>query len=294
MPYILKNNNLEVYIDDPSENYQSSRFDWTGKVTHVKYNGIPFTTSEKINEVQNEQLGKGFYNEFGIKTALGFKETKIGNWFHKIGIGLLKKESKKYKFSKHFEIQPAKFRTIKEGSKVVIICTSETVNGYSYILQKEFTLKEDSLEISYRLENTGSKIIETDEYVHNFISINHTPIQSDYCLNFPFTLHPEVFGKIVNKEAKVDIKKNQICFINNPKEQFFFSRLAGKKCLSATWEIIDQAQKIGVREVVSFDAYKINVWGWSHVVSPELYHQIILHPSEKTHWTRSYQFFQNS
>ena len=36
-------------------------------------------------------MEKDFINEFGIDTALGFDETDIGGWFHKIGIGFIKK-----------------------------------------------------------------------------------------------------------------------------------------------------------------------------------------------------------
>lgn len=42
---------------------------------------------------------KGFYNEFGIDTPIAYEETKEGGYFHKIGIGLLKKEEEQYWFS---------------------------------------------------------------------------------------------------------------------------------------------------------------------------------------------------
>jgi hypothetical protein len=46
------------------------------------------------HDFKNEhQQGKGFYNEFGMDTALGFEEAAIGGWFHKIGVGLLKKKT---------------------------------------------------------------------------------------------------------------------------------------------------------------------------------------------------------
>ena len=36
MAHILKNENLELHIDTPFENYNFSRFDWTGKIIKVK------------------------------------------------------------------------------------------------------------------------------------------------------------------------------------------------------------------------------------------------------------------
>lgn len=292
MPHILKNNFLEVLIDDPLENYNSARFDWTGKITQVLYQGIPFTTSEIVHGNKDNGYGKGLYNEFGIKTALGFKEAEVGEWFHKIGIGLLKKGSKKYKFSNNYEIKPAKFQVTVEEDKISINCISDSLNGFSYLLKKVISLKEDCLEISYFLENTGSKIIETDEYAHNFLSINNSPIQTDYVLSFPFQLKPEVFGKTVNKEGKIDFIQNKVIFNDHPKEPFFFNRLSGKNPIQAEWELIHLNHKVGVREVVNFKAKKVTIWGSSHVISPELYHSLHIKPSENAHWKRSYFFFQ--
>ena len=35
MSHILKNKNLEIQIDLPAENYNFSRFDWTGNIVSV-------------------------------------------------------------------------------------------------------------------------------------------------------------------------------------------------------------------------------------------------------------------
>ena len=96
MPVFLKNKFIEVTIDLPEDNYQFSRFDWSGKIVDFKYRGIPITTTEKPFQKDNDPFGKGLYNEFGIQDALGFHEAPIGGWFHKIGVGLLKKDSEQY------------------------------------------------------------------------------------------------------------------------------------------------------------------------------------------------------
>ena len=100
MAHILKNNHLELHIDAPTENYSCTRFDWTGKISQLKFQNIPLTTIENTDLINTACFGKGFYNEFGIDTPLGFHETAIGGWFHKIGIGLLKKENEQYLFHK--------------------------------------------------------------------------------------------------------------------------------------------------------------------------------------------------
>ena len=58
--YILENKNLQIHIDLPLEAYQVSRFDWTGKITAVKYKGIYVSGTEKLNHKDSMIYGKGF------------------------------------------------------------------------------------------------------------------------------------------------------------------------------------------------------------------------------------------
>ncbi|MGB5270962.1 MAG: hypothetical protein WBN52_10700 [Eudoraea sp.] len=55
----------------------------------MKFKDIQVSGVERTDGHNENYFGKGFYNEFGIDKALGFDETDIGGWFHKIGIGLL-------------------------------------------------------------------------------------------------------------------------------------------------------------------------------------------------------------
>ncbi len=193
MPHLIKNKNLEVHIDLPEEGYSFSRFDWTGKITQVKFQNTPLSIAERTDMVHDAEFGKGFYNEFGMDTALGFEETTIGGWFHKIGVGLLKKEDDQYLFHKKYEIKPAQFEITTTMDKILINCISESVNGYAYVLKKEIVLQESGFTINYQLDNTGEKDIRTEEYVHNFMAINSALMGSDYVLKFPFQLKPGLF-----------------------------------------------------------------------------------------------------
>ena len=222
MAHILKNNHLELHIDAPTENYSCTRFDWTGKISQLKFQNIPLTTIENTDLINTACFGKGFYNEFGIDTPLGFNETAIGGWFHKIGVGLLKKENEQYLFHKKYAVKPAKFSVSTEANAVIIHCTSEAVNGYSYKLTKEIELHHSSFTIKYTLHNIGEKEIITDEYTHNFMAINKASIGQNYELSFPFQLKPALFEETVNTEQKVAIGDQKIKFKDTPKEPFFF------------------------------------------------------------------------
>ncbi len=291
MPHILKNNTLEIQIDLPEEGYNFSRFDWSAKITQVKFQIIPLSIAERIDIMSDADLGKGFYNEFGIDSALGFEETAIGGWFHKIGVGLLKKEDDQYLFHKKYKIKPApaQFKITTAPNKILISCISAAVIGYAYVLKKEIALQGSGFTINYQLENTGEKDIRTDEYVHNFMAINNELMGSDYVLKFPFQLKPELFGETVNNEQKVILGPNKIGFRGTPEEQFFFSNLSGGENVETSWELLHHKHKIGISEAASFKTNKVNLWGWKHVISPELFIDIFIKPGQSKEWSRVYK-----
>ncbi|MCF8380812.1 MAG: hypothetical protein K9H49_14665 [Bacteroidales bacterium] len=291
-PLILKNSNLEIHIAHPLEYYKGSRFDWTGKIISVKYKSIEVTGVEKMKVQDEFNYGKGFYNEFGIEAAVGFSETKMGDWFHKIGVGLLKKQAEEYSFATNYEIRPAEFTVSSLPNKIKIHCKSQSINDYAYELIKEIELLESSFVIHYFLKNTGEKAIITNEYNHNFLAVNKDLIGSNYVLTFPFEIKPKLFGETVNPEQKVTIGQNKISFSGTPQEQFFFSKLSGNEKVPASWELINTKNKPGISETGNFTTQKINLWGWKHVISPELFFEINIKPGEEIRWERRYRIFE--
>lgn len=290
MSLFLKNKNLEIRIDAPLENYQHARFDWTGKIVSVHYQKIPVFGVEKPNTSPKSSFGRGFYNEFGIENAIGYDETPVGDWFHKIGVGLLKKEEGPYDFSKSYKIKPASFQVEQTKSKLFIICTSELINGYAYILTKEIALSATGFELHYKLINTGEKTIRTEEYNHNFLAIDQLSVGKEYLLKFPFSLEPNLFGENINPEKLVKIGSKSIGFENTPKEVYFFSNLSRGKLVKPSWELIHREKNIGIRETTNFETRKINLWGCQHVISPELFFDVIVDPGKTIEWSRNYHF----
>jgi hypothetical protein len=292
MTHVLKNKKLEIQIDLPQTNYNFSRFDWSGKIVSVKYKGITVSGAEKLNNEDENKSGKGFYNEFGINSAIGYDDIKEGDWFHKIGVGLLKKDSGEYLFSRKYEIQPAAFNVTVKSDKIIISCKSQIANGYAYEYKKEIALVEGGFIVRYHLKNTGAKTIVTSEYDHNFIAVNDEFISSNYILKFPFYVKPQLFEVTVNPEGKVEIGQKEITFNGTPNEQFFFSNLSGGENIEANWEIVNTKSKIGISETGSFKTNKVNLWGWKHVISPELFFDISVEPGKEIEWSRTYKIFE--
>jgi hypothetical protein len=290
MTHTLKNELLEIHIDLPLDHYTSSRFDWTGKITTVKFKNSLVSSAEKT--ISDDLSGKGFYNEFGFDSPIAYNETEEGDWFHKIGIGLLKKDNKPYFFATDYPILSADFKVTIEDTKVIITCTSASLNGYSYILRKEIRIEDNCFIIHYYLQNTGEKIITTNEYVHNFLALDKDFIGPNYHLKFPFEIKPAFFGETVNPEGKVEMGQNTIGFNASPNEPFYFSNLSGDDTVEASWELINTKKNIGISEKGSFKTAKVNLWGCQHVICPELFIDINVAPNQSMEWSRTYTVFE--
>lgn len=292
MQGILKNDKLELIMDFPGENYRSSRFDGSGKIVDVLYKGISIGMTEHKDGANLNVAGRGFYNEFGMDSPPGFEETELGGWFHKIGVGLMRKDSQRYDFMKPYEITPLEFYKELNESSIAISAASPEVNGYAYHLKKIIELLPSGFRIKYQVRNTGTKRIIQEEYVHNFLAINRSRIGPEYVLEFPFTLDPKGFNEFVNPEQKVHFNDNKLSFSDNTKSEFFISNLNGKSEVSAQWTLINREYNIGIKEKASFSSKKVNLWGAGHVISPELFHQFSLEPGKTEEWSRTYSIFE--
>ena len=291
MTVVLKNRYALIHIDKPNQNYNHPRFDWTGKIVKVNYKGSILTGYEKENAPADSNIGRGFYNEFGIDRPIGFSECMNGEWFHKIGVGLLKKDGTEYSFDHPYEIKPLEFKIEADSTRAIIRCEGEEVNGYGYQYEKQVILKDHGFKIYYTIMNTGSKIIETDEYNHNFVMLDNDFIGRNYQLNFAFDLLPGEVGETLNPGDIVKIEKSKIEFTYAPSSPLFYSFLNGKSTVPARWEMINFRLGMGIREIGSFHCKKVNLWGWKGALSPELFCEVKVRPGEKQVWTREYQFF---
>lgn len=287
MAHILQNQHISLHVDLPEEGYQLSRFDWTGKITRFLFKGQNMTGYE-LPDPNVPNQGTGLFNEFGIDQPVGFEEIAIGDWFHKIGVGLLRKKASTYDFKDAFEIRPALFEVYPREDQLTMECYSDFQNGFAYVLKKVIRLETDGFSIHYQLMNKGKKAIKTNEYVHNFMAINNHPINPSYSLHLPFKTEPSSFIETVNPENLVNIGEREVSFLGNPRVPFFFSNLAGGKPVKASWTLENKTQKISLSETGSFKTEAVNLWGWGHVISPELFFQIDVAPGNLFNWSRRY------
>lgn len=294
IPIKLENELLRLDIQTPGNPYRGSRFDWTGQIVQVTYmNKHTFCTAELINGQLINEKGRGLYNEFGIDQPVGYDDCPIGGKFPKIGVGLLIKESNEpYNFFHNYKIQKYSFPYSVEKNRVQFFCESEVNrHEYSFQLEKQIQLSHNSFTINYTLRNKGSKVIRTNEYVHNFLSINNKNISCDYRLSFPFKINRQQFNQLVDPYNILNINDESLTWNSVPTAPFFIDGLNGDSIGKGGWSLINLKEKVGMKEIISPTAAKTNLWGNTHVVSPELFVNIVISPGSEYSWFRTFTVF---
>jgi len=294
MSITLKNADITLKLEKAGERYRGSRFDWNGLVSAVAFRGISLLGEEKPPFTRNDRIfGRGLHNEFGIKRCIGYDDCAEGDWFPKIGTGWLQKNDKPYFFYDQYPLEKLSFGCEVSGSSAAIFaCDSGERNGYAYRYAKTVALRPDGFSLSYSLENTGSKPLATDEYVHNFLCIAGRGMDSGYSLEFPWTLDPARFGENVNPDGILRLEGKRVLIAGKTAKQFYLGGMSegvgAKEGLAASWTLRDEKKKISLSEKGSFAPTGVHLWGWKSVISPELFCSFDIAPGNRFSWERVY------
>ena len=318
-PILLRSNRLTVQIAPPGSVYRGTRFDWTGFITQVTLDGVhTFCISESL-QTDRSPGGIGLCNEFGNEKPVGYVDARPGEAFPKLGIGLLgRPKADQYNFTRTYNI----IQTFPVSHHITPDTLSIQVDpldcrGYAVRLKKTFTVKDTWLHIFYELENTGNKTIDTHEYCHNFISIDRQVISPDYHLHLPYPIEMEniaasyrsmlpgivrkivpvvLTDKLIDSILKrglraVAIEGDDLSFRFSPKTWFYLRTSGFSQSQGSQWEIKLHSSGVGLREYDDFAPARVAVWGAKHVISAEVFLDIVLKPGEAMTWLRRYEFF---
>ncbi|MBU5444597.1 hypothetical protein [Paenibacillus sp. MSJ-34] len=287
----LVSDRLCVDIAEPGE-CRGARFDRTAFVTQVRLieGGHTFCVREHPSS-HVRGGGAGLCNEFGIFQGIGYEETRVGERFPKLGVGLLeRRDEAEYDFRADYKATPFEVEVRTDRRSAEFVVHPADCRGYAARLAKTVTLQGSGLSIRYLLENVGSRPIRTHEYTHNFIGIDGHPIGPDYRLAFSFPvaaaqMEPDYTPRVLEFGGR-DIRWR------HAPEREFYCRLEGFGSGEAvSWEAMHLPSGAGMRETVTRPASMIALWGAPHVVSPEVFVEIDLRPGESMTWTRTYEFF---
>ncbi|MCU4156441.1 hypothetical protein J1N10_10665 [Carboxylicivirga sp. A043] len=284
----LFNGHIKLSIEEPHEGYVGTRFDWTGKVVQLWWKNTPLCSTELAGSNSFMQ-GKGFFNEFGISEAIGYDSCQPGDYFPKIGVGLLKKENAKpYDFFHQYDNLPFEFTTRMENLSVTLACINRHPQSAFY-LEKKISLTDSGFIIDYQLENRGHLVFSTNEYVHNFLSPGNRFLSKHTQLSIGDEINALSFSEGLNPGDCLSFSKNQISWQCTPVSDFFFENIAQVSGAGKHWTLLDKQLKLALSERVDFIPHKINLWGRAHVLSPELFKNIKLMPGETDRWQRVFE-----
>lgn len=284
----------EIYLPDRENGYyRATRFDWSGVIASLEYNGHQYFGRwfDDYDPYTHDAI-LGPVEEF---TPLGFEETVPGDHFVMIGVGALKRpdENDHNRFLLYEIADYGEWIVETYNDRVVFIHELSDINGYSYEYHKIVKLTEDQPELvlEHKLKNTGTRVIETSVYNHNFFTIDEEPTGPGIRIIFPFDVYAEGtgFGSIAKTVG------NEIQYIRQLKkgENVFSSDLQGFGDTSEDYDIRIENMKTGagVRITGDHPIERLVFWASSRTSCPEPYIHLKVEPGEEIQWGIRYEFY---
>jgi hypothetical protein len=275
--------------------YRGTRFDWDGVVESLTYDGHNFFGKwfDGYEPTRHDAI-MGPVEEFRTDDAAFYDDVKPGGFFMKIGVGLLEKpDNEKYsQFRTYPLVGPGKRTVTPESDRVSFSHELGDGDGHAYFYKKTLRLvyRKPELIIEHSLTNTGTKVIDTNVYNHDFYMIDNEPAGPSYRVRFTFV-----------PQAKNDLK--DILVIEGKELQYkrelksggesLFTPISGFGDTDADNDITveNTTAKAGVREIGDRPLSNIDFWTIRSTVCPEAYIHMRLQPGKTFKWKITYQFY---
>ena len=282
----------KLYLPDAKNGYyRSTRFDWSGVIPELKYQGHDyFGQWFPVYDPKIHDAILGPVEEF---SAIGYEQAPAGGEFVRIGIGGLRKpETRRFESFGYYEIiNPGKWTVKKAKDNVSFTHQLKDAAGYSYVYEKKVKLVKGKpqMVLEHKLKNTGKKAIQTSVYCHNFFMIDQEPTGPNIVIKFAFPL------SVSKEDPLVRINGQQIEYTRKfePKESVFFGDVQkhSKSVRDYDFRIENIKTRAGVRITCDKPISKINFWSSSTTQCPEPYIDINIQPGESFSWNITYDFY---
>jgi hypothetical protein len=299
----LSNGKLDalVFLPDTAQGYyRSTRFDWSGVVGCISYQGHTFWGEwfSQYDPLVNDSI-TGPVEEFRSQDGgLGYAEAKPGDLFVKIGVGTLRKISDSpYKFGFAYPIVDTGKWTVHTSKLAVRFQQRlQSPTGIAYIYTKTLRLDKNGsiLALEHELKNTGSKAIVTDVYDHDFFMLDKRPTGPGMSIRFPFTPEVKESPDTTFDPTMAKIEGNTIIYLKELQpHQTVAGYIAGYSDKASDYDITveDKNAGIGVQQTSDSPISKFYLWSIRSTISPEAYIHLDVEPGKTQHWKIQYRFF---
>jgi hypothetical protein len=284
---------MKIYLPDPQNGYyRAARFDWSGIIYSLEYDGHQFFGEWKPTHDPKEHDGITGPVESFRGEGMGFEEAKPGEQFMRIGVGMLEKqEDTIYHFSKNYKITDFGKWTFKKGPDWIQFQHRLNSNiGWSYVYTKKIILLKEKpgFIIEHTLKNTGQKTIDSDQFNHNFFVIDADTTGPHFKVEFPFTI-TETKG-LSDPSSAVRIEKQQLSFKKKLSGDYVWMDIKGFGTKLSDHQVRIMNEKMGAGVQIKGDKplYRLIFWASKKTLSPENYVLLHIEPGKSEHWTSTY------
>lgn len=270
---ILKNNHLEIFIDDNTK-YTGTRFDHTLLISQVILdNEHTFLGIEKT-PAGTGTGGVGLYSGWLWK-----KEIRRNGKYPMPGIGWLHiPENEEYSIRKNYDYDPALINIEKETCSEIII---ESIMPDFCRVMKRATINKSELTIETSLYNDYHEPFVIEEYCHNFIMIDNHVIDHNYSVHFPCI-------------PTIEMVRGSIELSDKYYSPVGFEKKIGTIALSMKEHIPDSVEvKNGICSVkISESSMPGRIYHWisEAAICPEAYQDMSIFPGDIGKFSRTYSF----
>jgi hypothetical protein len=286
---------MTLYLPDAQQGYyRGTRFDWSGAITSLKWNGHEYfgpwfeRHDPKIHDAITGPVEEFLTNDAG----LGYAEAKPGESFVRIGVGAVRKpdEPAYRRFATYEIVDPGEWTVRKGSNRIEFVHELRGTAGYAYVYRKTLRLIKDSLVLEHRLRNTGRKPIVTSVYNHNFFTLDRQPTGPDIVVRFPYEARA---SRALNGLA--EIRGRELVFLKEfVKGQTVFTEVEGFGATPKDYDfrIEHRRSGAGVRITGDRPLSKLLFWSAGLTVCPEPYIDASVEPGKESSWRITYQFYQ--
>jgi hypothetical protein len=288
-----KNITMHLYLPDTViGSYRATRFDWSGIVYSLEYEGHQYYGEWKSTHdpLVHEDI-QGPVESFG-GAGLGYSEASPGGQFIRIGVGILEKpDEQNFVWNKTYKILNHGSWKVNKGRDWIEFRHYLTgTTGWAYIYTKRIELLDDKpgFRILHKLTNTGQKTIETEVFNHNFFVIDSTITGPDFEISFPFN--------VTTESDLLDIARvegNKIIFTKEITQGTIWLLLKGygSDISDHRAEIINKKTGAGVRFSVNKRLSRLVFWATTPTLCPENFVELNITPGQSDEWISEYELF---
>jgi hypothetical protein len=298
----------KIYLPDAKHGYyRSTRFDWSGAIYSLRYQGHDFygTWYDRIDPkvinwvYQGSEIVSGPcsalagpVNEF--QTPLGWEEAAVGGTFIKIGVGVLRKVEGNYNRYFPYEVlDPGKWSVTKQRDSIEFTQNlSDPNSGYGYVYRKLVRLAKGKPEmvIEQRLKNTGKLAIRSSVYNHNFVVLDKQAPGPDFTFRVPFQIQT---SRQPNKEL-AEIRGAEIVFAKPLSgEDQLAVPIQGFGDSARDTEIVIENRRVGAGVKIAGDRPLVRdlLWSIRTVLAIEPYIAIDIQPGAEFTWKNTFEYY---